>query len=112
MPGQIHRTGGGAIANLRLKPPEATLTPPGISVLQAPTPGEAAAQTRAAFPKAARVVGTTSEALIRSTGFDVVANPTRKFPGHHRIIHPDGVTWFTDANLARLAEVFSNTAGH
>jgi hypothetical protein len=36
----IHRIGGGGgVENLRLKPREATLHPPGISVLKAPSPG-------------------------------------------------------------------------
>lgn len=37
-PGDIHRIGGGTVENLRLKPAEAVLEPPGISVLKAPTP--------------------------------------------------------------------------
>jgi hypothetical protein len=117
-PGDIHRIGGGTVENLRLKPAEAALHPPGISVLKAPTPGEAAEQIRAAFPKAAglheaaKTVGTSSEELIRSAGFDIIANPTRRLPNHQRIIHPDGVGGFTDENLAKLAEVFTNTTGH
>ncbi len=117
-PGQIHRIGGGTVENLRLKPAEAALIPPGISVLKTPTPGEAAAQMRAAFPKAAglheaaKTIGTTSDSLIRSAGFGVIANPTKKLPNHHRIIHPEGAAGFTDENLARLAQVFSNTTGH
>jgi anthranilate phosphoribosyltransferase len=38
----IHRVGGGAVANLELKPAESRLTPPGISTLQGGTPAEAA----------------------------------------------------------------------
>ncbi len=104
--------------NLRLKPAEAALNPPGISVLKAPTPGDAAAQVRAAFPTAkglhqsAKTVGSTTEAAIRSAGFDIIPNPTTKLPNRHRIIHPDGVAGFTDENLARLAGVFTNTTGH
>ncbi len=117
-PGDIHRIGGGTVENLRLKPAEAALVPPGISVLKAPTPREAAAQVRAAFPRAAglhqaaRTVGSTSEDAIRRAGFDVIPNPTRKLPNHHRIIHPDGVAGLTDQNLAKLAAVFTNTTGH
>jgi hypothetical protein len=117
-PGDIHRIGGSTVENLRLKQAEAALNPPGISALKTPTPGEAAAQMRAAFPKAAglheaaKTVGTTSEQLIRSAGFDIIANPTRKLPNHHRIIHPEGVAGFSDENLARLAQVFTNTTGH
>jgi hypothetical protein len=32
-------------------------------------------------------------------------------PNHHRIIHPDGVAGFNDANLADLAGVFEDTTG-
>ena len=106
------------VENLRLKPPEAAVNPPGISVLKNPTPSEAATQMRAAFPKAAglhqaaKTIGTTSEELIRSAGFDIIAKPTKKLPNHHRIIHPDGVAGFTDENLARLEQVFTNTSGY
>ena len=114
----IHRIGGGSVENLRLKPAEAALAVPGISVTKNPTPGDAAAQMRAAFPRAtalheaAKTVGTTSEASIRTTGFDIIANPTNRLSNHHRIIHPDGAAGFTDENLAKLAEVFTNTTGH
>lgn len=117
-PGEIHRIGGGTVENLRLKPAEAALDPPGISVLKSPTPGEAAAQIRTAFPKAAglheaaKTVGSTSEDLIRSTGFEILANPSKKLPNHHRIIHPQGAAGFTDENLARLEQVFTNSTGH
>lgn len=118
MPGDIHRIGGGTVENLRLKPAEAGLDPPGISVLKNPTPGDAADQIRAAFPaateilEASKTVGTTSAELIRSAGFDIIPNPTRKQPNHHRIIHPEGVAGFTDENLEALAHVFTNTTGY
>jgi hypothetical protein len=118
MAGEIHRIGGGTVQNLRLKPAEAALNRPGISVLKSPTPGEAAAQMRAAFPKAAglheaaKTVGSTTEEAIRSVGFDIIANPTRKLPNHYRIIHPEGVAGFSDESLADLASVFTNTTGH
>src|SRR5262245_12266958 len=92
----IHRIGGGSMENLRLKPREARLNPPGISVLKAPSPGEVARQIREAFPDAAelhdaaKVIGSTSVERIRSAGFDIIPNPTRKLPNHHRLIHPDG----------------------
>jgi hypothetical protein len=117
-PTELHRIGGGTLENLRLKPAEAALEPPGISVLKNPTPGEAAAQMRAAFPKApglhktAKTVGSTSDEAIRSAGFDVIANPTRKLPNHYRIIHPEGAAGFTDENLTKLASVFTNTTGN
>jgi hypothetical protein len=73
---------------------------------------------RIAFPRAkglheaARTVGSTSEELIRSAGFDVIQAPSKALPNHYRIIHPDGVAGFNDGNLARLAQVFVNTTGH
>jgi hypothetical protein len=48
----MHRIGGSNVENLRLKSPETMLDPPGISLLQAPSPGEAARQMREAFPAA------------------------------------------------------------
>lgn len=101
--------------NLRLKPKEATLNPPGISVLKALSPGEAARQIREAFPnaeelhEATRIVGSTTTEKIRSAGFDVRPNPTRKLPNHHRVIHPDGADGFSDENLKKLSEVFTDT---
>jgi hypothetical protein len=118
MPDPIHRIGGGTVENLRLKPAEAGLDPPGISVLRTPTPSDAAAQMRAAFPKAAtlneaaKTVGTISDELVRGAGFDIIPNPTTRLPNHHRIVHPDGVAGFSDENLARLAQVFVDTTGH
>ena len=79
----IHRIGGGTVENLRLKPREATLAVPGISVLDAPTPSEAAQQMRQALPKstelheAAKTVGSTTRALTRSAGFDLIPMPRR-----------------------------------
>jgi hypothetical protein len=81
-------------------------------------PGEASSQMRAAFPKAsklheaAKTVGSTSEDLIHGTGFDIRHNPTKKLPNHYRLIHPDRASGFIDENLAKLAEVFTNTTGN
>ena len=106
------------IENLRLKPAETTLNPPGISVLEAPTPGQAAADMRAAYPsstglnEAAKTIGSTTPEAIRRAGFDVISVPSKRLPNHQRIIHPDGVGGFTDENLGRLAEEFVNTTGH
>ena len=111
----IHRIGGGSVENLRLKPKEATLSPPGISVLKAPSPSEVARQIRKAFPEAeelheiAKVVGSTTTEKIRSAGFDVLPNPTGRLPNHHRVIHPDGADGFSDESLKRLSEVFTDT---
>jgi hypothetical protein len=116
--GDMHRIGGSSVDNLRLKPREEMLNPPGISLLQAPSPGEAARQIREAFPaadglhEAAQVIGSTTADKIRSAGFDVIPNPTRKLPNHYRLIHPDGVAGFNDENLARLSAVFTETSGH
>lgn len=114
----IHRIGGGALENLRLKPKEARLPIPGISVLKADTPKEAADQMRAAFPKAkalheaAKTIGTTSEDLIRKVGFDIMHVPSTTLPNHYRIIHADGVAGFSDPNLAKLAQVFTDSTGN
>ena len=114
----VHRIGGGTVANLRLKPREAALAVPGISVLRCDTPQEAADQMRAAFPHAtalhvaARTVGSTSDELIRAAGFDIIHVLSGTLPNHHRIIHPDGAAGFNDVNLARLAQAFTNTTGH
>jgi hypothetical protein len=116
--GDMHRIGGSRVENLRLKPREAMLNPPGISLLQASSPGEAARQMREAFPaadglhEAAQVIGSTTIDNIRRAGFDVIPNPTRKLPNHYRLVHPDGVACFNDENLARLSAVFTETSGH
>ena len=114
----MHRIGGSSVESLRLKPREATLNPPGISLLHAPSPGEAARQMREAFPaadglhEAAQLIGSTTVDNIRGAGFDVIPNPTKKLPNHYRLIHPEGVVGFSDANLARLSAVFTETSGH
>src|SRR5690242_13149710 len=103
----IHRIGGGQVENLRLKPPEAGLNPPGISVLKAPTPVDAAMQIRNTFPgardlhEASRVIGSSHTEAIRQAGFDIIAAPTRSLPNHHRIIHHEGIAGFKDENLSR-----------
>jgi hypothetical protein len=110
----IRRIGGGSVDNLRLKPAETKLRPPGISVLKAPTAEEAAQQMVDAFPNAtslhelAKTVGSTTEELIQSTGFALLPDPTRKFPNHYRLTHPDGISGFSDENLARLSHMFNN----
>lgn len=104
--------------NLRLKPREATLNPPGISLLQAPSPGEAARQMREAFPAAealydaTQVIASTTVDKVRQAGFDVLPNPTKRLPHYYRLIHPDGVVGFEDANLHRLSAAFIETSGH
>ncbi len=69
---------------------------------------------KAAFPAAtmlhesAKTVGSTTEDAIRDAGFDVMPDPTRTFPNHHRIIHPEGVVGFVDENLTRLSQAFTD----
>ena len=113
----IHRIGGVGIENLRLKPREATLQVPGISVLRAISAQEAAQQLRRAFPRArklqraARTVGSTTLELIQSVGFDLLPFPSQALPNHYRIVHPDGAAGFSDENLVRLAAVFEISKG-
>lgn len=113
----IHRMGGGSVENLRLKLREATLDPPGISVIKATTPAAAVEELRQGLPRArnlheqARTIGSASEAEITWAGFAVIPAPSVALPNHHRIINPEGVAGFSDANLARLAEAFEDTTG-
>ena len=113
----VHRVGGGNAVNLRLSPIDAQEDPPGISVLLGGTPREAAAQMRLAFPKsrkwqqASRTVGTATAAAIRSAGFDVLPDPTPRFPNHARLVSPAGLSGFTDEELEKLARVFQDTEG-
>jgi hypothetical protein len=113
----VHRVGGGSVANLRLSPLDAQQTPPGLSVLMGGTPLEAADQLRRAFPRSrkclqsAHTVGTTTVAAIREAGFEIVPDPTARFPNHARLIHPRGVAGFTEENLQLLAATFRNTTG-
>ncbi|MEM6736843.1 MAG: hypothetical protein AAF620_12335, partial [Bacteroidota bacterium] len=108
----IHRIGGSSPENLALKNTEKALDPPGISVLKAETPEQAAQQMKNAFPNAtklhdaARVVGSGSEQSIRNAGFDILPDATRKFPNHHRIIHPNGTAGFNKENLQKLSNAF------
>jgi hypothetical protein len=113
----IHRVGGGSVANLRLSPLDQRLTPPGISVLLGGTPQEAAAQMLQAFPgskkwqAAAKIVGTATAGVVRQAGFEVVPDPTSRFPNHARLIHPQDAVGFSDANLMVLSQAFHDTTG-
>ena len=113
----VHRVGGGSVANLRLSLLDTQQTPPGISVLLYGTPQEAAAQMRRVFPgsrkwrETAQTVGTTTAAAIREAGFDIVPDPTTRFPNHARLIHPQGVVGFADEHLVTLAATFHDTVG-
>ena len=114
----VHRIGGGSVANLRLAPLDAQQTPPGISVLLHGTPQEAATQMRRTFPGSrkwrdtAQTVGTTTAVAIREVGFDIVPDPTTRFPNHARLVHPQGVAGFSDEHLTTLAATFRNTVGY
>jgi hypothetical protein len=111
----IHRVGGGSTNNLALKPAEAGLVPPGISMLSGGAAAEAAEAMRKRFPRMAprgkTVVGSTTAGAIREAGFDVIMNATPNFPQHARLIHPDGVAGFNQENLERLAECFEDQSG-
>jgi hypothetical protein len=110
---EYHRIGGGGLENLRPTPQEVSIDPPGISLVKADSPEQAAQMFRAAFPKAkrllakAKLVGSTSAEKIRAAGFDVVADPSRRLPTHQRLIHPQGAAGFTDESLRLLAEAFT-----
>lgn len=60
---------------------------------------------------AAGTSGTTTVGKIREAGFDVMPDPTKKFPNHGRIVHPEGVAGFTDDNLEALSKVFKDEPG-
>jgi len=110
----VHRVGGAALANLCLKPVEERLMPPGLSLQVGGTPCEAADRIRAVYRSsrtwsAALEVGTATVGAIRTVGFDVMADPTSNFPLHARLIHPQGVAGFTDANPSLLATAFVTT---
>jgi hypothetical protein len=53
----------------------------------------------------------TTAAAIRQAGFELIPDPTARFPNHARLIHPSGVAGFTDTNLAQLARVFHDIEG-
>ena len=113
----VHRLGGGRVPNLRLSVLDRKLTPPGISVLLGGTPEEATNLMRQAFPhsrkwrETAHIVGTTTVKAVRTAGFQLIPDPTDRFPSHARLIHPRGTEGFADENLERLARVFRDTEG-
>ena len=113
-----HRVGGGAPANLKLRPAKEKLNPPGISILIGGTPAQAASDMRRVFGpnstlgKKASIVGTVEIAKIQDAGFDVIEDSSSHFPNHGRLIHSiEGVAGFSDENLKRLAQVFTNHTG-
>jgi len=81
------------------------------------TPQQAANDMRAAFPKgtniqaASQTTGTASVDAIRAAGFDVIHDPSAKFPNHARIVHPDGPAGFDDPeNRKKLSAAFKDTS--
>ena len=113
----VHRLGGGRGPNLRLSVLDRKLTPPGISVLLGGTPEEATNHMQQAFPhsrkwrETARLVGTTTARAVRTAGFEILPDPTSRFPNHARLVHPRGPEGFTDDNLEGLAQAFRDTQG-
>ncbi len=69
-----------------------------------------------AFPNVAKLhrlaktVGTATEEGIRGAGFDLVPDPTTRFPNHHRLIHPEGIAGFDDDGLGRLSQAFTDSS--
>ena len=57
------------------------------------------------------VVGSSIVGQIRSAGFDVIMDATKRFPQHARLIHPHGVAGFLEENLDRLSKCFVNHFG-
>jgi RHS repeat-associated protein len=110
----LHRMGGGQANNLKLRNAEKKLDPPGISLLLAETPEQAAAQVRAAFDPTSKIVldshivGSTTLEAIQATGFDAVPDP-RYFRNHWRLIHPNGIGGFSLENRQTLSKAFFNT---
>jgi hypothetical protein len=113
----LHRVGGSDVANLRLSPLDLQQASPGLSVLLGGTPQDAAAQMRSAFPgsrkwrQTAGTVASGAVAAVRQAGFEVIPDPTNRFPNHALLIHPAGAAGFTDANLIILAKVLTETTG-
>jgi hypothetical protein len=109
----VHRIGGAEVPNLRLSTLDSQQNPPGLSVLLGGLADTAAQQMIKAFPrsrkwqKASRLVGTALAGSIRQAGFDVVPDPTDRFPNHGRLIHPNGPAGFNDVALGILAQAFS-----
>jgi hypothetical protein len=116
----VHRLGGAALENLRLKATEEVQVPPGISVFVGGTPQETARQMREAFRDARKysrlhaastIVASATLADVRQAGFDVLPDPTRRFANHGRLVHPLGRDGFSDERLTELSRVFHTTSG-
>lgn len=111
----VHRIGGGAPENLKLSPQDLKADTVGLSVLEGGTPEAARKQMLDAFPNATRmhkkaeIVGTATVSDVRKAGFEVIHDPTKNFPNHGLIVHPNGVPGFTDEALEGLSKAFKDT---
>ena len=111
----VHRLGGKVLDNFQLQRSEEKLNPPGISVLVGGTAKDAARTMLAVYDdpvgypdihaRSKRIASATI-GEIRSQGFDVIANGTRRFPNHGRLIHPLGQEGFASERLNSLVVVF------
>lgn len=115
----VHRMG--SRANIRLGERERQLRPSGFSVLMGGTAVDAALQIRRAFsPRSrfsliwdtSRTVSSAQRSSIRTLGFDVIADPSRKLPNHGRVVHATGGPEAFDnpVLLRMLSELFYETS--
>jgi len=111
----VHHVGGKTLGNMRLRTSEKKLKPPGWSVLIGGLPEDAAKAMLVAFPdpilhsqihQKAKIVASAAVGEIRGVGFDVVSDPTLRFPNHGRLVHSGGADAFTNEALEKLACVF------
>lgn len=114
----MHRIGGSDPDDPMLTTREMKLNPSGISVPEGEMPAEVTALMRKAPPnatslhKAADCAGMPCITKIQQAGFDVMPDPTRKLPNHHRLILRDGAAEFTPENLKKLSDAFADTTGN
>lgn len=111
----LYRIGGGDVSNLGLKPAEAKLNPPGISLIRANSAEEAGNIMKEAYPKATnlhadidagKIAAITSDE-IREAGFEVIHSPTKGIGDPHaRLTHPEGAAGFNAENLEKLSGKF------
>ncbi|NVK65942.1 MAG: RHS domain-containing protein, partial [Flavobacteriales bacterium] len=123
---KLYRVGGGDVGNLGFNDREikainrGQLDPPGISLIRANSAEEAGNIMKAAFPKATGLhqsidsgnIAETTAKKIREAGFDVIHDPTKRLgDAHARLIHPNGVDGFSDANKSNLSSKFNSGCG-
>lgn len=113
----LFRVGGGAPSNLKLKPRERDLNPPGISFLAGFDAKSVALQFKAVMLargqiKAAAQATIMGRIPIQSAfkhGFTPMVNPTAAFPNHIRLTHRMGVEGFSNLlNRQKLSQEFTN----